>query len=62
MQDPKCMRDDRRGMIDDRQMTIDEGRKMKDEGRRTKIIGSVRELDVYKLAFDAAMEKNDYND
>ena len=35
---------------------IDEGRKMKDEGRKTKIIGSVRELDVYKLAFDAAME------
>ena len=29
---------------------------MKDEGRKTKIIGSVRELDVYKLAFDAAME------
>ena len=29
---------------------------MKDDRRKTKIIGSVRELDVYKLAFDAAME------
>lgn len=27
-----------------------------DEGRETKRIGSVRDLDVYKLAFDAAME------
>ena len=35
---------------------MDDGRKMKDEGRRTKIIGSVRELDVYRLAFDTAME------
>jgi len=37
-------------------MTIDEGRKMKDEGRRKKIIGSVRDLEVYRLAFDTAME------
>jgi len=29
---------------------------MRDEGRQTKRISSVRELDVYKLAFDAAME------
>jgi len=29
---------------------------MKDEGRRTKMIGSVRDLDVYRLAFDTAME------
>jgi len=29
---------------------------MRDDGRRTKIIGSVRELDVYQLAFDTAME------
>ena len=29
---------------------------MRDDGRRTKIIGSVRELDVYRLAFDTAME------
>jgi hypothetical protein len=35
---------------------MDEGRKMKDEGRRTKMIGSVRDLDVYRLAFDTAME------
>lgn len=27
-----------------------------DEGRKTKRIGSVRELEVYRLAFDAAME------
>jgi len=27
-----------------------------DEGRRTKRIGSVRELEVYRLAFDTAME------
>jgi four helix bundle protein len=36
-------------MIDDRRGTIDEGRK-------TKRIGSVRELEVYRLAFDTAME------
>jgi len=29
---------------------------MKDEARRTKRIRSVRELDVYKLAFETAME------
>ncbi len=29
---------------------------MKDEGRQTKRISSVRELKVYKLAFEAAME------
>ncbi len=29
---------------------------MKDEGRRTKRIGSVRDLEVYRLAFDTAME------
>lgn len=29
---------------------------MKDERRKTKRISSVRELDVYKVAFDAAME------
>ena len=29
---------------------------MKDEGRRTKMIGSVRDLEVYRLAFDTAME------
>lgn len=42
------MRDDRRE---------DEGRGRKqDEGRRAKKIGSVKELEVYKLAFKAAME------
>ena len=38
---------------------IDERRGMKDEGRglkMTKRINSVRDLDVYRLAFDAAME------
>jgi len=34
----------------------DEGRGMKDDGRRSKKIGSVRELKVYRLAFQAAME------
>jgi len=29
---------------------------MKDEGRGTKMIGSVRDLNVYRLAFDVAME------
>jgi four helix bundle protein len=29
---------------------------VKDEGRRKKIIGSVRDLEVYRLAFDTAME------
>ena len=29
---------------------------MRDEGRKTKRISSVRELDVYKVAFDTAME------
>lgn len=27
-----------------------------DEGRKTKRIGSVRELEVYRIAFDTAME------
>ena len=31
-------------------------RRMMDEGRRTKRIGSVRDLEVYKLAFNTAME------
>ena len=35
---------------------MDEGRDMKDEGRRSRKIASVRELEVYKLAFEAAME------
>ncbi len=34
----------------------DEGRKVRDDGRGTKRIGSVRELKVYGLAFQAAME------
>jgi len=29
---------------------------MRDEGRKTKRISSVRELEVYKIAFDTAME------
>jgi hypothetical protein len=39
--------------------TIDEGRQMIDEGRLTKMtkrISSVRDLEVYRLAFDTAME------
>jgi hypothetical protein len=50
-------------MRDERQKTMDEGRgmtgeggKMIDERHRTKRIGSVRELEVYRLAFDTAME------
>jgi len=35
---------------------MDEGRGMMDEGRRTKRINSVRDLEVYRKAFDAAME------
>jgi four helix bundle protein len=35
---------------------MDEGRKMTDEGRRTIRTGSVRELEVYRLAFGTAME------
>ena len=35
---------------------IDERRKTKDEGRQKKRIKSVRELDVYKLAFETAIE------
>jgi len=31
-------------------------RRMRDEGRQTKRISGVRELDVYRLAFDTAME------
>ena len=34
----------------------DERRKTKDEGRQKKRIKSVRELDVYKLAFETAIE------
>ena len=36
--------------------TMDEGRKRIDEGRGAGRIGSVRELKVYRLAFQAAME------
>ncbi len=32
------------------------GRRMKDDGRQTKRIRSVRDLEVYRLAFGAAME------
>ena len=38
---------------------MDEGRRMMDEGwkmKETKRISSVRELEVYRLAFDTAME------
>ena len=35
---------------------MDEARWTKDEEKRTRKIGSVRELEVYKLAFDAAMQ------
>ena len=34
---------------------MDEGRRMKDEGRKN-IIKSVRDLEVYKIAFETAME------
>ena len=34
----------------------DDRRKTNDNIRRTKMIGSVRDLDVYRLAFDTAME------
>ena len=34
----------------------DDGRGMKDDGRRSRKIASVRELKVYKLAFQCAME------
>ncbi len=34
----------------------DEGRRMKDERKRAKRINSVRDLEVYKLAFESAME------
>ncbi|MHC4740703.1 MAG: four helix bundle protein [Planctomycetota bacterium] len=37
-------------------MAEDDVRKTRDEGRRTKKIKSVRDLEVYRLAFDAAME------
>jgi four helix bundle protein len=36
--------------------TRDEGRRMKDEKNTAKRINSVRDLDVYRMAFDAAME------
>jgi len=35
---------------------MDEGREKQDDGREAGRIGSVRELKVYKLAFQAAME------
>ncbi len=41
---------------DDGQETMDKRRGMKEERRKAKRINSVRELDVYKLAFDSAME------
>jgi four helix bundle protein len=34
----------------------DERREMTDEGQKTKRINSVRDLEVYRLAFDTAME------
>lgn len=40
----------------DRRGKMDEGREAKDERQRTKKISSVRELEVYRLAFDTAME------
>ncbi len=36
--------------------TIDEGRRTMDERTAPKRINSVRELDVYRKAFEAAME------
>jgi four helix bundle protein len=35
---------------------MDKGGEMTDDGRKTKRINSVRELEVYRLAFDTAME------
>jgi len=35
---------------------MDKGREMTDDGRKTKRINSVRELEVYQLAFNTAME------
>jgi four helix bundle protein len=35
---------------------MDKEREMTDDGRKTKRINSVRELEVYRLAFDTAME------
>jgi four helix bundle protein len=35
---------------------MDERREMTDDGRKTKRINSVRELEVYQLAFNTAME------
>jgi four helix bundle protein len=35
---------------------MDKGREMTDDGRETKRINSVRQLEVYRLAFDTAME------
>ena len=50
------MRDERRRTKDDGRGERDDGRGMKDEGRRAKRINSVRELEVYQLAFRTAME------
>ncbi len=41
---------------DDRRETKEEGRRMMDERREAKRINSVRELNVYRIAFDTAME------
>ena len=52
-------RDERRGTKDEGRETRDEGRKTKDEGRKTIVaeeIKSVRDLKVYRLAFETAME------
>ena len=43
-------------MMDDGRTREDDGRGERDDGRGGARIGSVRELNVYKLAFDAAME------
>jgi four helix bundle protein len=43
-------------MKDEGRETRGDGRKIKDEGRRKKMIGSVKDLEVYRLAFDTAME------
>ncbi len=53
------MRDERQGMREERRGMREERRGMMEEGRRvkeTKRINSVRELNVYRLAFDTAME------
>ena len=42
--------------MDERRREKKDGRGKKDEGRRTKRIRSVRDLKVYRLAFEVAME------